>query len=211
MVGKGEGTKAVNGGRCAQNGRDAAALYPRRRLIMTGPSAITTNSGHSAQSRNTSPGRRGESPADANPGDRGGSTDRRGDQAPATRGRQHRFRLPGPRRPASEAPSVGSAPALGTHRVGNCHRYASKSAGFVLFIIGLPEQILLLRGCRGRSGRLTRRCRLLPRGNRGRPDGSRLFGGATPLRPFYEGNQPSRRLSPHAFPHFQVRPAGFLV
>ena len=36
-------------------------------LIMTGPSAITTNSGHSAQSRNTSPGRRGESPADANP------------------------------------------------------------------------------------------------------------------------------------------------
>ena len=67
MVGKGEGTKAVNGGRCAQNGRDAAALYPRRRLIMTGPSAITTNSGHSAQSRNTSPGRRGESPADANP------------------------------------------------------------------------------------------------------------------------------------------------
>ena len=48
---KAKGTGAVNGGRCAQNGRpergaladhdgsgrDVAALYPRRRLIMTGP------------------------------------------------------------------------------------------------------------------------------------------------------------------------------
>ena len=206
---KGEGTKAVNGGRCAQNGRDAA-LYPRRRLIMTGPSAITTNSGHSAQSRNTSPGRRGESPADANP--------ETGAEAP-TDGRPGAGD-PGPPTPV---PTPGAAPpgersavsrfcaSARNTPVGNCHRYASKSAGFVLFIIGLPEQILLLRGCRGRSGRLTRRCRLLPRGNRGRPDGSRLFGGATPLRPFYEGNQPSRRLSPHAFPHFQVRSAGFLV
>ena len=38
-----------------------------------------------------------------------------------------------------------------------------------------------------------------------------MCGEVTPLRPFYERNQPSRRLFPHSFPYFQVRSAGFFV
>ena len=79
------------------------------------PTPARTISGHSSQSRNTSPGRRGASPDDANP-ETGAEAPTAGDQAPATRCRQHWFHLPWPRRPPRPRASPWPERRLPGHR-----------------------------------------------------------------------------------------------
>ena len=170
---------------------DTRPPSPRSGPSANRPSGSTTISGHTSQSRNTSPGwgRASAAPAAASKPGAGVPPTRvpaAGPGAPETREPELGVPAPPTRAPTEpDGPPAGSRSAASracanslNNPFGNRRRYASNSDGFVLFMTDCQEQALELRGgsrgC-GRSGPLTRRGRLLLRRNRGRPDGSRPF------------------------------------